>query len=362
MALKILVLVIFRFLFLFILFFPLGASGQQKEGANWFFGGLAQTNIPGTHLDFNGQGPVTTPFNYDYNSGSGVATISDKNGQLLFFSSQGYVATRQVVNGKYQEMPNGNVLPNNILGTSAELISQSSADNQVYHIFIITGASTSSNHDLYAAQVDMRLNNGFGDVVPNSVQLLKKNVGYSMAAMVNANNRDTWLLSQSASGDSLQAYLISPNGIAAPVISVTSKKLDSQSRFKGSPNSGMLVASGAPSPPLAGPPRVEIFLFNRATGAVADLYTLTMPNAYQRGFSYAFSPNNSKLYVGTRTGMGHPSFIYQYDLAAGNVQQIQQSVSIINSFANIPQIMDMQLAINGKIYISRTDQNPFLSV
>ena len=72
------------FFFLFLLL-TLCAEAQQKQGANWLFGGWSQTNIPGTHLNFNGQIPVAIPYNFDYNDNIGVATVSYKNGQILFF-------------------------------------------------------------------------------------------------------------------------------------------------------------------------------------------------------------------------------------------------------------------------------------
>ncbi|WP_410966421.1 hypothetical protein, partial [Salmonella sp. SAL4449] len=77
-----------------------------------------------------------------------------------------------------------NIIPN-YLGTISELIIQSPADAQVYYVFFVSGVWVQGIKELYVAQIDMRLNNGFGDVVPNSMLLLKKNVGGGLAAMLH---------------------------------------------------------------------------------------------------------------------------------------------------------------------------------
>ncbi|MFC5272214.1 hypothetical protein [Adhaeribacter terreus] len=337
------------------------AKAQQLEGANWFFGGWAQTSIPGVHLDFKGQKPVAVPYNSDFSLGAGVATISDKNGQLLFFSNSGVVFTRQIQNNKYLEMPNGKVFQTEDFTTS-ELITQSPVDPQVYYVFIVRGNWAQGNRKLYVVQIDMRLNNGFGDVVPNSFQLLKREVGPGLAAMLHANNRDTWIVSYINTTDSVQAYLVNPTGISPPVISTTGKVLSHEGRIKSSANSALLAAVGLQ--------QIEVFQFNRSTGAVSSLHSLILPNpTKQTGWAFAFSPDNTKLYAGTRKPSPSPSnamySIVQYDLAAGNTAQIQLSLNTIynpGSSENGSIIMDMQLAIDGKIYVSRLDSLRHLSI
>ncbi len=157
--------------FLLILIFSLNlpAFAQEKQGANWLFGGDGTQAFPGIHLNFNDPKLLPIPFDYDYNRGGGVATISDKNGELLFFSSWGHVSTRTKLNNEYQQMPNGNVFGGFGPGTYAELIIQHPQNENKYLLFIIT-----LNLDLYVAEVNMLLNNGLGDLVPNSLRLLKK--------------------------------------------------------------------------------------------------------------------------------------------------------------------------------------------
>src|SRR5690606_36602006 len=127
-------------LILILYCFPIIA--QEKQGANWIFGG--------THLDFNTPIPKTQPVDYDYKASAGVATMSDKNGNLLFFSSQGNVASRQKVNNKYQLMLNGSVFGVASPGTHAELIMQNPLEKHRYYIFLRTFTD-----EIYVAEIDM---------------------------------------------------------------------------------------------------------------------------------------------------------------------------------------------------------------
>lgn len=170
----------FRLIFLVLVLSCFRVFGQQLEGANWFFdgrgsyGGLSPLD-PGVHLDFNLPGPVAKPFYYEYAGGSGLATVSDKKGNLLFFSSMGHVTSRKVVNNEYQQMPNGNVLNR----TGSELIVQNPAVEHEYYIFFTGFSHIVPNpfknvYDFYVAKVNMQLDNGFGDVVPNSCGLSER--------------------------------------------------------------------------------------------------------------------------------------------------------------------------------------------
>jgi gliding motility-associated-like protein len=209
------------------------------------------------------------------------------------------------------------------------------------------------------AKVDLRLNNGLGDVVPNSLQLLRKKVAPGMAAMLHANNRDTWIVTQNGANDSLYVNLISPAGIAAPISSLTNNpRIDPRlgnGRMKSSPNSQMIVTAGA------SPGEIKLYSFNRSLGTVSGLHTLPLANPARGSFTYAFSPDNTKLYAGVWSNQVGKSYIYQYNLGAGSTQQIQQSVYIMPVPTDASLVIDMQLAIDGKVYVSRGDTVMYLS-
>ncbi|KAA9340301.1 T9SS type B sorting domain-containing protein [Adhaeribacter soli] len=317
------------------------------------------------HLDFNYPKPTVNTFSYLDTNAIGVASISDKTGNLLFFSSGGHVATRQKVNGTYQEMPNGDLTASFFYqsGTTAEMIVQSPADSNVYYLFYTVLVTDSTNYaldgcNLYSVQINMRLNNGYGDVVPNSRQLVRKNVnGGRLTALLHSNNRDTWVLCQGGSfpkNDSLSAHLVTPNGIMPAVKSKPAKPLGIFSRMKASPNSEMFVVLGEETQQgTLIDPALEVFDFNRSTGVPSHKYSLPPTDFWYPMASFAFSPDNSKLYVGTSSfvQISPNTTLYQFDLAAGNAAQVQQSRNVIYHTTDYTGVLDMQLAIDGKVYL-----------
>ncbi len=123
-------LILLMFGISWLIFSGYEVAAQEKQGANWMFG----TKF---FLNFNTPKPTVSNFSFADTIANGVATISDKNGNLLFFSSGGRVATRLKVNGVYQEMPNGNITGPLLYNktTYAEMIVQSPADSNIYYLF-----------------------------------------------------------------------------------------------------------------------------------------------------------------------------------------------------------------------------------
>jgi gliding motility-associated-like protein len=325
------------------------ASAQNKEGANWIFGGRIQ-------LNFNSEKPAVDTFAFTTIDTlmNGAASVSDRSGELLFFSSGGILASRLKVNGIYQAMPNGNFFTDSIPTlTTAEMIVQSPADSNLYYLFF-NGYKFINNvayQDFYRLQIDMRLNNGYGDVVPNSLQLVRKEVGnYKLTALLHQNGRDTWVVGANRTIDSVFAYLLTPGGILPPVVTKVTNRFHSISRMKASPNSEMFAVGSVLGPGIEG---LDIYDFNRATGIPTLKYSLPTPIYDYPFFSCAFSPDNSMLYAGSIGIIGFPknATVYQYDLTFGNTSQVQQSRNVIYNTASSYSIYDMQLAIDGKIYL-----------
>ncbi|MBK0401592.1 gliding motility-associated C-terminal domain-containing protein [Adhaeribacter sp. BT258] len=347
-----------HFKLLLLIFFcglTVTTNAQEKQGANWFLGGdydVFLGPIPGVHLDFNHSEVSKSQFLIKYGMRVGaVATISDRKGRLLFFTNDGYVFSREKSNNEYQPMLNSGSRGSDF----SELIMQNPKDEQRYYIFTTT---YSWENPLLVKEVNMRLNNGLGDVVPSASGAVKTNIGTGMAAMLHANNKDFWLVTSSATGDSIFSFPVNAAGIGARVVSLPNRNIDSLCWLKSSPNSEMLVTGGKQG--------VELFHFNRHTGAVSPFVTLGIPDpGKEKGYSFSFSPDNKKLYVGTKSifdpvnNQNNSSCsILQYELTAGNATQIQQTVtalyktSLPNSTNDPLFISDMQLAMNGKIYTS----------
>jgi gliding motility-associated-like protein len=285
-----------------------------------------------------------------------VASVSDKNGNLLFFSYGGVVGSREKVNGIYQAMPNGAFFKGagNLL-TFLEMIVQSPADSNIYYLTFIGYHYLNNIADvnLYSIQIDMRLNHGFGDVVPSSLQLLRKRVGIEkLTAALHHNNRDTWVVAGNRNNDSLIAVLLTPNGFQAPVVTGLPTSLNPNTRMKASPNSEMIAVYASDFRQGVPLEALQLLDFNRTTGIPTFRYSLFSSDIFLEFYSFAFSPDNSKLYAGAGSALGpRNTTLFQFDLLAGNASQVQQSRNVIYTTNAADQVHDMQLAIDGKIYL-----------
>ena len=132
---------------LFILLMPL-LLFSQGENDNWYFGGHAAVN-------FTGSNP-TTLFNSAMNQHEAVGSISDKNGNLLFYTNGETIWGRN-----HQPIVNGTGL----LGheSSAQLaISKHPGNSNLYYVFT-TGVNYESGpligNPLSYSIVDMSLGN-----------------------------------------------------------------------------------------------------------------------------------------------------------------------------------------------------------
>ncbi len=134
----------------------------QGENNIWCFGA-------GAGIDFNGAVPVY--FDQNMYSREGCASVSDANGNLLFYTRGSKIWDR-----------NGNVMPNGTgmfgngpvqngqpIGSSAggAIAVKSVTDPDIYYAFSL-GALEDGPISLWYSVVDMTLNGGLGDVVPNT--------------------------------------------------------------------------------------------------------------------------------------------------------------------------------------------------
>ena len=146
----------------------------QKEGNIWYFGSYAG-------LDFNSGSPVPLT-NGALNTAEGCATISDANGNLLF-----YTDGSTIWNKNHVTMPNGTGLLGNSTSTQAGLIIKQPGSANLYYVFSIFT-------DFAYSIVDMNLQSGNGDVVAGSKNIVIAGGVNSekQCATKHANGTDVW--------------------------------------------------------------------------------------------------------------------------------------------------------------------------
>lgn len=329
------------------------AVGQQQD-ANWYFGyygGIRFTE--GVPQDI-GPGP------FDVDEGSG--TISDENGNLLF-STNG----EMVFDSNNNVMPNGTGLAGSFSSTQNVVIVPFPGDesNRFYYIFTVAAQLSNGqaeDNGLEYVVVDMELNNGLGDVVQNSVELLP-NTAEKIHATYHANLRDVWVVVHQMGTDAFYSYLITCEGIQDPVVSNTGSEHQwdevasgAVGALKISPD-GSKIASTFNHIADNGAPLwayLEVGDFNTSTGVVEITKSVVKESGdIVKGYGIEFSPDNTKLYWSLLA----PISLYQYNTDSSPM--LDSEVLIYEGF--ISAHSGMQLGPDGRIYIARSNGADYLS-
>ncbi|KAA9340811.1 T9SS type B sorting domain-containing protein [Adhaeribacter soli] len=319
----------------------------QGEANNWHFGNQAS-------FEFSGTGsPVSTFTSAMTNAEEGCASISDKNGQLLFYTNGETIWDRS-----NNIMLNGHSLMGHVSSTQSSLIVPRPGSDSLYYVFTTDAVQNNLANGLRYSVVDMEANWPLGAVVSGQKNIAlygsaTKPVSEKLTAVKHFNNRDVWVIVQSYVSLTQQefiAFLVTSSGISAsPVISVLPAVAGSQNiktgYLKASPLGNYLAGN-------FGSNGCYLFDFDNKTGSVSNPLQLTNPSP-RPYYGLEFSPDESKLYTNDSW------LIQQFNLNSGNPASILASRTSLNPMSNYGA---MQLAPNGKIYIARPGQNALAEI
>lgn len=326
------------------LFILLSAVAFAQGEANiWYFGVNAG-------LDFNTNPP--TPL-LDLPSGNfsseGSSTISNTNGNLLFYSNG-----EKVWNKMHQIMLNGDELAgHNSSSQSSAIIpypgTYNSAENRFDKYFLVTLDDYTANLNgidekgVRFSEIDMTLDNGLGAVTLNkNTHLFGTTTTEKVCVVPHSNGCDFWVICKVVDSADFYVYRISTNGFnTTPIISTTSFFVDARpGQMKVAPNNKLLSYVVPPSSIYGG---FYVFNFDNSTGLITEKFADTTTNENQYGTE--FSPDSKVVYkcAGSK--------IYQYDVTTTtNDDFIASKITFTSATSGL---LSMQLAPDGKIYIAR---------
>ena len=219
----------------------------------------------------------------------------------------------------------------------------------LYYIF--TADNEGQQNGLCYSILDMSLENGFGDITTKNVQLYTPTTE-KITAVRHRNRKDIWLVSHGLSNNTFYSYLITEKGLEMkPVVCQSGHIIDMNPQssaavgyMKASPNGEYLGLSHSNLN------LVELFNFNSETGLVDN--PVCFPD-YCWAYGLEFSKDSKKMYFTSKVCGGGGAYIYQIDLS------IKESSEIVKSVVQIQKttyrLFALQLAPNGKIYISKFD-------
>ncbi len=321
----------------------LSLNGFAQQEKVWVFG-------PGNAgLDFKTDPP--TPFRSALTGyGEASASVSDNSGDLLF-----YTEGSRVWNKNGQLMPNGddltglplinNTYPPTSSTAQGALIVPKPGDKNMYYIFSLSSNEVMPGR-LYYSVVDMRLNNGLGDVIAAQKGILLDTGLSEQLAAVTGDHCNIWIVSCTRLSNQFKAFEINEAGVShQPVISNNgwwkqSPDEVNTGKIAFAHNRKKMVATNF----LMG---TAIFDFNPSTGLVTNPVSIDETGAY----GICFSPDDDNLYLSSLPE--HPTRlppmeILQFDLSSGNQATIAASRLRLGTLA-IP-LSDLKEGPDGKIY------------
>jgi WD40 repeat protein len=162
-----------------------------------------------------------------------------------------------------------------------------------------------------------------------------------------------WVIAHAWDSNEFYAYLVSAKGVQEPVVSAAGsihgggdEERNSIGYMKTSPDGSKLALA------ITGNNLIELCNFNNETGVVTtnSTYTLTRPNINPYGIE--FSPDSKLLYATAfqtqNPPLSNPSILYQFNLQNGLANPF-----VVDSTPGM-SVAAMQLATDGRIYLSRT--------
>jgi gliding motility-associated-like protein len=308
-------------------------SFAQGEANFWYFGENAG-------LDFNGSTP--TSITGGLNTIEGCASISDKDGKLLF-----YTDGTKVFNNTHIQMPNGFGLNGNPSSSQSAIIVPKPGSNTIYYIFTVEDQNGDGRGMQYS-EVDITLN----DVVSKNTPLIN-NTSEKIAA-VKSRDCNYWVLTYKLGR--FYVYKIDSNGVnGTPIVGNNGFFLNQDGRgyLKVSPDGKQIAIAHQ------GDAKLLVYDFNDTNGTISNEVEIPLLIPNNKPYGIEFSPSGKKLYCTASNDYwntnfsiwnnpnNHTSTLYQFDLESADITS-----------PNARKIIDqrqlyrgaLQLAPNGKIY------------
>lgn len=320
---RIILLSLFIFSFIF--------SPAQNLNSNWYFGEYAGINFNTT--------PPTALTNGNIFTTEGCASISDDNGNILFYTN-GII----VYNKQHNLMQNGYGLKGHTSTTQSAVIVPLPNSSTIYYVFTLD-AQTGGNGVCYSI-VDMSLDGGLGEVTSKNQRIIPE-ATEKVTIIKHSNDQDFWVVFHGWDNNDFYAYLLSSSGLnQTPVTtSIGSVHAGDDINTIGYMKSnlyGNKIAVAASYMHF-----FELFRFDNSTGILSDV--IKIPDNAPYGIE--FSPNSIFLYVSDATN----NTINQYDISYYNKKDIVNSKTLICGLSNL--LGALQIGPNSKIYCPLVDRS-----
>ncbi|MCK5703751.1 MAG: hypothetical protein KAI29_21485, partial [Cyclobacteriaceae bacterium] len=322
--------------------------GEETQTANyWYFGDMAGIN-------FNEQPPVAVS-DGQLNAPEGAASISEQNGENLFYTDGNIVYDRD-----HLPMTNGNGIGGENSSTQSSIIIPFPNDETLFYIFTTRSVYNARNdYVLNYAVVDIKEIAGgtFGEVVTKEKPLFEKTT-----ERITATNPGgfVWLIAHELGNNTFRAYPITDQGIGNPVLTSIGSSHDlsdeesAQGYMKLSADGTRLAVALS----IGGKNYVEIFDFDGMTGTLSNYLQIELPddNPPYQVYGDEFASNSEKLFVTVNNPTGAGSKLYELKLHNYDKDSVETTLAELVDEAGV-NMGAIQTGPDGQIYVARDGQS-----
>ena len=301
---------------------------------NWLFG-----NNAGINFNPIKSGATPTLLSGASISQEGCATISNQNGELLFYTNG-----ETVYNSGNTIMSNGTGLSSSGTSTQSSIIVPK-PDSNKYYIFT---TDFSENPDGFEYSiVNMDAADGLGQVEAKNIKLINGPVSEKVTACNHTNCNDFWVITHTSGDSTFYTYKLSSSGLApGPVTSIGSVHSTARGYMKTSIDGKKLVSL------LYDEDIIDIFDFEASAGTISNAITITGFTFDVGPYGLEFSSDSSKFYVSDGAGEKINQFDITYTSATDMVNYAIEVASVPGA-----SLGALQMGPDEKIYVADKDKD-----
>jgi len=306
--------------------------GIQDARANvWYFGNKAG-------IDFNPvfntpSSPAKALDDSIMDAPEGCATVSDRNGKLIF-----YTDGDKVFDKTHTQIDAG--IGGDPTASQSSIIVPVPGDETLYYIFTTQAISGTSLYELRYSLFDLKLNSGNGALIQKNILLFAKSTERVTAT-------PQWLIAHEYGNNTFRSYSITPQGIGEPVYSETGSdhtfnvQQQGEGYMKMGPNNNLAVALSTPGTRNL----IELFELDNNSGRLDNYRKIDLKESNGQVYGVEFSPGGNKVFA-TVKGSPSPSVLFEYFLDSLNQPYFKQRIQQNGEFGAL------QLGPDGQIYMA----------
>jgi hypothetical protein len=238
---------------------PVTYTGEtyDRMNYNWFFG-----NNSGISFNPIQSGGTPVILSGAMESQEGVASISNREGQLLFYTNGETVYT-----SGNTIMVNGTGLSSSGTSTQSVVITPKPQSDK-YYLFT-TDYNGSPNGFEYSI-VNMELQDGDGEVETKNIKLINSPLTEKVTACSHSDGESYWVVTHTSGDTNFYSYRLSSSGLTGPTItSIGSTHNTARGYMKTSPDCSKLISV------LYDEDIIDIFDFESSAGTLSNFLTIT---------------------------------------------------------------------------------------